>query len=126
MIAAWSIALPHIDSSQLAEVWGARLAIDLLLAHQHLDIYTSAIIAGDNPPAIRFCHGTGRITSASTHAIIDEALTRLTVAGANPHWRLIRRTVNVRAHTLATLAARRAHMHTSTHAIIDCSQDCPR
>ena len=128
VLAAWSVALPDVDTASPAEAWGARLAIDLLLTvRQRVTHHGPPAIGGDNGPIVRLCLGTGRTASPSTNAIVADSLNRLASEGLMPRWIIIPRTCNDRAHNLARAAARAAvqrhRAHTLTPHVWDTSTE---
>ena len=100
-----------VTSSLVAEAWGARLALDLIINHTcaHGVCAESIACGGDNPPVVRYCRGTGRTGNPEIAGVLEQALGKLATVTGPIQWAIIPRRLNKSAHMLARAAALRAH-----------------
>ena len=106
LLARATIALPAETSAQIAEAWGCRVALDLLL--QVLADDRSARVSGDNLAVVRFCADQGRLRRPSMQAALAPALARVLGTGWGIEWLAVRRRLNQAADALATMGVFRA------------------
>ena len=106
-----STAIPYHVDSQIAEAWGARMALDFLC--EAPEGPREVRICGDNLGVIRYCAGTGRASRPEIHDILDPPLRRAASQGWRIDWEAVRRRHNTGSDRAATagcaLAARRAN-----------------
>ena len=99
-VAAAAMALHGVADSQVAEAWGAHLAMALVL--QLGDGVRRVRIFGDNLGVVRFCAAQGRLHRACAQAVLEPRLTQLALAGWQVSWRAVRRRLNMAADAEAT------------------------
>ena len=99
-------AIPRGTDSQVAEAWGARMALELL--NEESDGLGPDMIVGDNLPVIRYCGDAGRLRRPHLHPILDEALTTRACMGRETRWAAVRRRFNAGVDRAATEACERA------------------
>ena len=95
------VALPAEGRSEIAEAWGARTAATAAAGQANGGV----AIAGDNPSVVRYCAGTGNLTSPNAHEVLDHAIGQLAAQGRHTQWILIPRRLNLEAHQAARTAA---------------------
>ena len=103
-------ALPYQVDSQIAEAWGAIMALELLCNAP--DGPRDVRICGDNLGVIRYCAGTGRAGRPEIHDVLDTPLRKAACMGWRIDWKAVRRRHNTGSDRAATagcsLAAQRA------------------
>ena len=104
VIGTYLTALPAESRSEVAEAWGARAAARAAATQPAGRV----AIAGDNPGVVRYCAGTGNLTSPNTHEVLDHAIAQLASQRRGQQWILIPRALNKAAHEAARRAAARA------------------
>ena len=104
VIGTYLTALPAESRSEVAEAWGARAAARATATQPSGRV----AIAGDNPGVVRYCAGSGNLTSPITHEVLDHAIAQLASQGRGQQWILIPRALNKAAHEAARRAAARA------------------
>ena len=97
-------ALPHHADSQIAEAYGALMALRLLANAE--GTHTRVRICGDNLGVIRYCAGAGRATRPEIHEILDQALGDAAARGITITWEAVRRRHNSGADRAATAGCR--------------------
>ena len=106
LVAAAHVPLPAEQHAQVAEAWGARLAVILLrLARPWGGV---ARIVGDNLAVVRYCAGRARLHRLNLQRVLEPALGALAVSGWRTHWLAVRRRLNSAADQLATWAVEAA------------------
>ena len=93
-------ALPYHADSQVAEAYGALMALRLLAAIT--TPHSRVRICGDNLGVVRYCAGTGRATRPELHEILDQALGEAAARGTAITWEAVRRRHNTGADRAAT------------------------
>jgi hypothetical protein len=100
LVAAACMALPGVEDSQVAEAWGAHLAMTLVL---RLRCEARRVrIFGDNLGVVRFCGAQGRLHRTCAQSILEPGLTQLALAGWQVSWGAVRRRLNMAADAEAT------------------------
>ena len=102
-------ALPFLADSQIAEAWGARMALELLLGAP--EGTRDVRICGDNLGIVRYCAGTGRAGRPEIHDILDAALRRAACLGWRIDWEAVRRRHNTGSDRAATAGCLLAAQH---------------
>ena len=103
-----AIALPGEQHAPVAEAWGLRAALQLLLEARVPRKLRTAIIAGDNLAVVRYGASLGKLAKPHMHAIIDEPLNASIGQGWQKDWIPIRRRFNKEADQIATFAVMQA------------------
>ena len=97
--------MPH---AQVAEAWGAKLALLLLLRTKAT--LRQARIIGDNLNVVRYGAERGAVRNPDIHGPMADALASAAEQGWALRWRAVRRRLNKAADEVATAAVRRAHV----------------
>ena len=95
-----TVALPAEEHAQVAEAWGGRVALDLLLRTQ-ADLRLARVI-GDNLGVIRYGAGEARLRRPAMQSVLEPLLGRIALAGWGLSWQAVRRRLNGAADALAT------------------------
>ena len=103
--ARMSVTLPGARDPALAEAWGCRAALELLLSLQGAP--RVARIVGDNLLVVRFGAG-GRLRHAEAHGLLEPCLARACAAGRTIRWVAVPREFNSVADGAAVASAHRA------------------
>ena len=107
VIARALVALPGEPHAQVAEAWGAKLAVDLLTAHAPGD--RRAQVIGDNLAVVRYGAERGALRRPGMHGPLAAALARAAEKGWHLSWTAVRRRLNEAAAAAATSAVHWAH-----------------
>ena len=78
-VASASMALPEVADSQVAEAWGAHVAVMLL--RERPDAVRRVRISGDNLAVVRHCAAQGRLHKPCAQAVLEPVLARLAAGG---------------------------------------------
>jgi hypothetical protein len=100
LVAAACMALPGVEDSQVAEAWGAHLAMSLVLRLRR--VVRRVRIFGDNLGVVRFCGAQGRLHRTCAQSVLEPGLTQLALAGWHVSWGAVRRRLNMAADAEAT------------------------
>jgi hypothetical protein len=106
LAATSKIALPGIGHPQIAEAWGLKLAILLIIQSSHC-VKTCRII-GDSLSVVRYGAAQGLLRKPEVQAILEAPLSRMASAGWSIEWAAIEGRHNSSAHNLATAARKKA------------------
>ena len=99
-VAAARMALGGVEDSQVAEAWGAHLAMSLVFRLRR--VVRRVRILGDNLGVVRFCGAQGRLCRTCAQSILEPGLTQLALAGWQVSWGAVRRRLNMAADAEAT------------------------
>ena len=100
------VSLPQEQHAQVAEAWGLRLALGLLLdTGARIRI---ARVLGDNLAVVRYGAGHGRLHRPAMQSLLEQPLARAALAGWGLEWVAVRRRYNQPADEEATRALRLA------------------
>ena len=100
LVAAAVVALPWSATAQLAEAFGCRAALRLLLRYGKSA--GRARVVGDNLAVVRYCAGSARLRARPQQALLEEALGGAGARGWLLDWQAVRRNLNSMADRHAT------------------------
>eukprot|EP00975_Prorocentrum_lima_P055398 11619932-Prorocentrum_lima.AAC.1 len=103
-VAHATLSPPGTGTAQQAEAHG--LAMGVALAIEHGSPGQTVSFQGDCMPLLRFCMGHGRIRDPICHQTLVGPLRALASSGLHCQWRVIPRTDNAEADSLARAASR--------------------
>ena len=101
-IAIASVSLPGQQWAPIAESYGLRLAVSLLLECSASP--KTARMVGDNLAIVRYAASQGRLKHPSMQMVLDEPLKDLVSSGWETCWFAVRSKVNAAAHACANEA----------------------
>ena len=101
LLASCVVAMPSVDSAQVAEASGARAALSLLAACRSYG--RAARVVGDNLAVIRYGAGASRFRKLLIQAQVEQGLVPLAASGWTLTWQAVRRRLNKTADRLATI-----------------------
>ena len=99
-MAAAIVAVPWNASAQLAEAFGCRAALQLLLRYG--EAAGRARVVGDNLAVVRYCAGTARLRAGPQQALLEDALGEICGRGWQLDWQAVRRHLNTLADRHST------------------------
>ena len=106
VLARASVALPGTQLAVVAEAWGCRVGLDLLLQCQ--PSLRACRVVGDNLAVVRYGAGHGRTRRTEVQAVLEGALGRATALGWRLSWLAVNRRLNEAADAAASRGLARA------------------
>ena len=97
------VSLPGEEYAQVAEAWGLRLALLLLLGDLG-GTRRSARIVGDNLAVVRYGASQGRLHQPDMQGVLEQVLARVLLLGWDLQWAAVRQRFNQAADYQAGLA----------------------
>ncbi len=99
------VALPGVRYAQVAEAWGLRIGIGLLLSHRATSKGPCrALITGDNLGVVRYGASQGRLRKPEMQGLLEGPLGELALGRWDLSWLAVRRRFNKAADEQATKA----------------------
>ena len=96
------MALPACDNAQVAEAWGLRLALGLLVECRGAG--RLATVVGDNLAVIRYGASQGHLRRPHMQGLLEAPLARAALGAWAIAWFAVRRCFNAAADSVATEA----------------------
>ena len=97
-----AVALPGEPYAQIAEAWGAGLALWLIC--RHVRDLAAVRVFGDNLAVVRYCAAQCRIRKPDMAGVLEAPLAQAALGGHDVQWAAVRRRYNTAADEVATLA----------------------
>ena len=106
ILARVSVALPGTQLAVVAEAWGCRVGLEVMM--RHFPALRSCRVIGDNLAGVRYCAGHGRTRRPEVQAVLEGVLGRATACGWQLSWVAVGRRLNEAADAAAARGAARA------------------